>query len=366
MTVPTEHQGSRTSWHCVHVHFHEPDVDRLILDAVRPLFQQVRSRVDGLHLARHWLRGPHLRLFARTDPDTWARVVRPRVDTVVGGYLAAHPSTAVPDLEHELAQHRFLARRERERGPLTPWFPDNSIHEQPYDARPHVIRSPEVGELMAEFASAGTQPLFRMLEQVRAGADAKELIALELMLATTAAARPPVAAGFASYRSHAEAFLRSCRDPEAVRAAFDAHYESRREAFTARTRAVLATLGGGVDRTPYARRWAALCREHGRRARPLVERGLVFPPPVEPPAAPVHALPLGDRAHREALRRDPGFLTYRFLLNCAHLQVGRLGLTPFQRFRTCHAAANAVEEVLGVRAVDAVRAHVEARPDPTP
>lgn len=363
MTAETQRpdHDTRTAWHCVHVYYYEPDKDRLILDGVRPLFQQIRSRVDALYLARHWRQGPHVRLFAKTDPRTWSDVVRPRVDAVIGDHLAAHPSTAEPDLEHDLAQHRLLARREREPGPLLPWFPDNSIHEHPYDTRSHVIRSAETGELMASFAADGTNLLFRMLDRARAGLDAKELIALELVLATTVAAGPPVAAGFASYRSHAEGFLSSCRDPDAVRAAFDAHYEAHRDALLARTRAVLATSDGTA---PYTRRWAALCREYGRRVAPLVDRGLVFRPlPAAPPATlptvPVHALVVGDRAYREAVLNDPALLRHRFLLNCTYLQISRLGLTPFQRFRTCHAAANAIEEVHGVSAVDALREYVD-------
>ncbi|ROP35933.1 thiopeptide maturation pyridine synthase [Saccharothrix texasensis] len=379
MTVETEQarRDTLTTWHSLHVHYHDPDQDRLILDAVRPVFQHLRSRVAGLYLARHWRQGPHLRLFAKTDPDTWARVVRPRIEAVVGEYLARHPSTTQPDFEHDLAQHRLLARREQERGPLLPWFPDNSVHEQPYDTRPHVIRSPQTGELMASFASESTNLLFRMLDRARAGVDAKELMALELVLATAVAAGPPGTSGFASYRSHAEGFLCSCADPDAVRAAFDAHYESHRGALISRTRAVLATLGGGASTTPYARRWAARCEDYGRRVGPLIERDLVFPPapaeapaappadrPATRPAAPLHALMLGSRAYREAVLRHPDFLRYRFLLTCTHLQISRLGLTPFQRFRTCHAAANAVEEIHGVSAADAIRAYGDGHPDP--
>ncbi|MCC8246317.1 thiopeptide maturation pyridine synthase [Saccharothrix luteola] len=366
MTVETERADldTRTTWHSLHVYYYDPDKDRLILDAVRPVFQHLRSRVDGLYLTRHWRQGPHLRLFAKTDPDTWARVVRPRIESVVGEYLAAHPSTTEPDLAHDLAQHRLLARREQERGPLVPWFPDNSIHEQPYDARPHVIRSAETGELMASFASETTNLLFRMLDRVRAGADAKELIALELMLATTVTACPPVTAGFASYRSHAEGFLSSCVDPDAVRAAFDDHYDAHRETLVARTRAVLATLDGGANPTPYARRWAVRCHDYGRRVEPLIERDLVFPPmPTEAPTEPPLA---GNRTYREAVFRSPDFLRHRFLLNCTYLQISRLGLTPFQRFRTCHAAANAVEEIYGIAAVDTIRTHVEFHPNPAP
>ncbi|MGW4111038.1 thiopeptide maturation pyridine synthase [Actinosynnema sp. NPDC004786] len=372
MTVKTEpadpNTDTRTAWHCVHVYYYDPDKDDLILDAVRPLFAELRPLVKGLHLAPHWRRGPHLRLFAKTDRRTWTDVVLPRVEAVIGDYLARHPSTADLDVERHLAQHRLLAAREREHGPLVPWFPDNTIHEQPCDDRSHVIRSPRTAELMAEFASDSAPLLFAMLDRVRAGTDDKELVALELMLATTVTACGSITRGFASYRSHAEGFLYSCNDPEAVRARFDAHYESRRDALLDRTRSVLAALDGTGHATPFARHWAALCRQYGHRVDPLVAEGLVFPPlpadaPAVKPRAPMHAMMFGNRAYRETVFRHPNFLRYRFLLNCAYLQVNRLGLTPVQRFRTCHAAANAVEELHGVSAVDRIRAFVESHPD---
>jgi AcrR family transcriptional regulator len=351
----------------VHVYYYNPDKDGLILDAIRPLYTQLRSRVDALYLTPHWRQGPHLRLFAKTDPDTWAQVVRPRIDSLIGDYLAAHPSTTEPDVDRELAQHRLLAQRERELGPLTPWFPDNSIHEQPPAPRSHVLPSAETRELVNAFAADGTPVLFQMLERVRAAEDVKELLALELMLATSVTAMPPITASFASYRSHAEGFLHSCGDPAAVRVAFDAHYDARREALVDRTRAVLATLDGTADTALLARQWADLCQEYGHRVAPLIQRGLVFPPPTSerpaPTRAPMHELMFGNRAYREAVFENEDFLRYRFLLNCTYQQVNRLGLTPYERLRTCHATANAVEEIHDISAIDLIHAFVERNPD---
>jgi hypothetical protein len=38
--------------------------------------------------------------------------------------------------------------------------------------------------------------------------------------------------------------------------------------------------------------------------------------------------------------------------------ISRMGLTPYERLRTCHVAANAVEEVYGVSAFDLVAGFV--------
>lgn len=361
---------STATWYCTHVYYYEPDKDPLILDAVRPLFRRLRPMVEGLHLARHWLRGPHLRLYVKAPPRLWTDVLRPVVDGELADYLAAHPSTAVLDVERELAQHRLLAARERERGPLAPWFPDNSVQHLPHDDRAHVIRSPRTAELMAEFATEGADVLFDMLDRVRAGEDDRELLALELLLATSATAQPPITRSFASYRSHAEGFIHQCGDPDAVRAAFDAHYATRHDALVDRVRTVLGTLDGTGGGARFAPRWAALCEDYARRVEPLIEEQLVFPPvPDEPPSslkglAPFHALMFGNRAYWRAVFQDPAFLRYRFLINCAYLQVGRLGLTPYQRFRTCHAAACAVEDVYGINAIESIRAFVDSHPNP--
>ncbi|MGW2370594.1 lantibiotic dehydratase C-terminal domain-containing protein [Streptomyces sp. NPDC001667] len=112
---------------------------------MRPLFESLRGKVEAAHLARHWRQGPHLRLHLRTDPAAWGKVVQPRIESVVGGYLCTHPSTAVLDRRAESAQHQLLA--EQEHGPLSPWFPDNSIQYPPYDARLHVLHNQETADL---------------------------------------------------------------------------------------------------------------------------------------------------------------------------------------------------------------------------
>ncbi|MGH3829696.1 MAG: lantibiotic dehydratase C-terminal domain-containing protein [Pseudonocardiaceae bacterium] len=50
-----------TSWHSAHIHYHEPDKNALILDAVRPLLHQLRPVVERAYLVRPWRQGPHLR-----------------------------------------------------------------------------------------------------------------------------------------------------------------------------------------------------------------------------------------------------------------------------------------------------------------
>lgn len=353
------------AWHSAYIYYYELDKDDLILDAVRPLLAEVRPVVDRAYVVRHWRQGPHLRLHVHTDPESWRELVQPRIERIVGDYLRARPSTSGLDERTEMPAHRMLAEYERESGPLSPWFPDNSLQFPPYDARADVLGSQDVADLVADFAAAGTALLYEMLEQARSGGDAKELLALGLMLTASHTVAPPIQHAFVSYRSHAEGFLFCSRDPAGTRAMFDAHYRERREVLMERVCAVIATLEGGRDGgpVPFVREWADISHRFANRAAALVREGRLFPrvgapSPDGPPRTDFHDMMFNSARYREEIFNAGWFQLYRFVLNNTYLQISRLGLTPYERLRTCHVAANAVEEVYGVSAFDLVAASV--------
>ncbi|WP_026411568.1 thiopeptide maturation pyridine synthase [Actinomadura oligospora] len=375
---PTEQQPAEPQptaadaeqWHAAHIYYYERDKTALLLDAVRPLIHDLRAAAPDAYVLRHWRQGPHLRLNIRTDPRTWTTTVQPAIERTIGDYLAAHPSTARPDRLAALAQHRFLAQREEERGPLTPWFPDNSIQYVPFDDRRHVLNDPESVELLTDFYVDGTPLLFDALEHVRSGHDGAEAVGLGLMLATSITALPPITSSFVSYRSHAEGFIAQCADPDATRARFDAHYRAHRARLTERVRAVEATLDGDTDvPVPFVAEWADLIATFCDRATPLIAQGKLIQPPAYDAdksaqwPSEFHRMMFGNRAYHRAAFENPAFSRYRLLINYTYLHINRLGLTPPERFRLCHLAANAVEDVHRLDAVDLVRRFTLAHPN---
>ncbi|MFC5182278.1 thiopeptide maturation pyridine synthase [Actinomadura harenae] len=357
-------------WHAAHIYYYEPDKTGLLLDGVRPLLDRLRPTARDAYVLRHWRRGPHLRLNIRTDPHSWTNTVQPAIDEVVGGYLAAHPSTARVDRDRAMAQHRFLAEHEQERGPLTPWHPDNSVQYVPFDDRRHVLGDAESADLLTGFYTDGTPLLFAMLDHVRSGHDTAERIGLGLMLAASVTALPPITRSFVSYRSHAEGFLAQCADPAATRARFDAYYKSHSADLTDRVRAVMATLQNDTATpVPFIAEWAALIAAYRDRATPLIAEGKLIPPSVHDAGqaaqwpSEFHRMMFGNRAYHRAVLDDPAFRRYRLLINYTYLHINRLGLTPPERFRLCHLAANAVEDVHDLNAIDLVRTFVDAHPD---
>ncbi|MET8862782.1 thiopeptide maturation pyridine synthase [Nonomuraea sp. NPDC004580] len=358
-------------WHCVHVYYHAPDKDALLLDAVRPLLEGLRGEIEQAYVLRHWRQGPHVRINVKAAPEVWERVVRPRVDEVVGAYLREHPSTVVLDPAGSLPRHRLMAMREQERGPLTPWPPDNSIRDAAYDSRRHVLGTDEEAELLAAFYTDATPLLFGMLEHVRDGQDGKTGLALSLML-TIAHTSQRIDRSYLSFRMHAEGYLTWAADPAAARASFERVFAERRAALTGRVRDVVACLDDpGAAAVPFVREWAALLERYRPRIAAMMDDGRLVQPAIEPgeafaarpgePRAPhrepseLQRLVFDNPAYHEAIFRSPAFRRYRVLLNYTYLHLTRLGLTPLDRFRTCHLLADAVEDVYGVSGVAALR-----------
>ncbi|MGW3348738.1 thiopeptide maturation pyridine synthase [Nonomuraea rubra] len=366
------------AWHCVHVYYHAPDKDGLLLDAVRPLLDGLRGQVAAAYVLRHWRQGPHLRINVKASPAVWERVVRPRVAEIVGAYLREHPSTAELDPAASLDRHRLLAMREQERGPLTPWPPDNSIQDAPYDSRRHVLGSDEEADLLAAFYTDATPLLFGMLEHVRAGRDGGLGVALSLML-TIAHTSQRIDRSYLSFRMHAEGYLTWAADPEQARASFERAFRERRAALTERVRDVVACLDDvTAPPVPFVREWAALLERYRPRVAEMMDDGRLVQPTVEPgkaflarpgdPPAPhrepseLQRLVFDNPAYHAAIFADPAFRRYRVLLNYTYLHLTRLGLTPLDRFRTCHLLADAVEDVYGLSGLDALRRFTAPRP----
>ena len=372
-------QPEQPQWRAAHIAYFGDGTDQLLLHAVRPVIERCAGRVGSVYVLRHWRRGPHLRLVVQAEPAVFAELVEPAVAEVVGGYLREHPSTgAAPDEAALLPLHRRLADAEREPGPLTPFYPDNSITWTEHDRRIEVLGCPVGADELALFYDTTNQLLFQQLEAVAAGVP-RETLALRLMLATAHTLcrhpeDPSIRRGFVSFRSHAEGYL-STAGPR-VRQGFDQRYAANREILTAQVRSVVAAFEAGADGPDGEplRDWVTTIDPLGLRWTELYEAGEI--PEQEIPddeengigdllaASPMHQAIAGSTAYKEMMYRDPRFLRYRLMLNYTYLHLSRLGIPGLTRYLLCHLAANAVEEVYGVTALQLVLATVAAEPNP--
>lgn len=351
------------SWHTVCVSYYDDDKDDLILDAVRPLFAGLSTAVTGAHFLRHWRRGPHLRLNVRTTGAAMAAEVLPAVDGIVGGFLAAHPSTSAVDPQALLPEHRKLAKAEQDTGPLWPWRPDNTVSVEPYDCRAHVLGGREAAEAIADFYAATSGSAFAATEAVRAGQQ-RLWLAFELMVATSHAfAAEGLRRGYVSFRAHAEVFLAGTGAADRWRADWDRRYALAVPALLDRLAGITAAVDGERDCPPVVAGWLAALREFRRRGYPLVESGELRldhapagPPP--PGASPFLRELVTNREFHERLLPSPGFRRYRLLVNLLYLQLTRLGIRPVDRYLLAHFAANAAEDLYAVDAIQSLRSNV--------
>ncbi|MGX7672521.1 thiopeptide maturation pyridine synthase [Plantactinospora sp. DSM 117369] len=348
-------------WHCFQIYYHAEEKDRLILDAIRPVARRLGGQVESVYYLRHWIRGPHVRLYVRCEQDVLETLVRPAVEELVGRFLAESPSTVRLDPQEHLPMHRRLAELESESGDLLPWYPDNSI-QFTTEADPPPSEATSAG-LLADFYSDTTELAFRMTEDIASGAQ-RLGIAFNLMIATAhSLSGVGLARGSISFRSHAEAFLHGFPEGEGLRGAWDEHYRRSASALGGRLRALVSELDGATSAVPYVRDWLDALHPYRDRASRLVGSGLLTekaPPPGAnivdlTQVSPFHRELFASSAWQEQTEATEWFLSYKLVLNYTYLHLTRLGVSPVERFLLCHLAACAVEQAHGMSAVELIR-----------
>ena len=347
-------------WRSAHVYYYDENKDGLILDAVRPLFSSVARESVDAYFRRHWRRGPHVRLQFRSSETVFSNVVRPAIYDFIGGFLAAHPSRVeIPD-PRMLAVHERLAVAEREKGPLTPWLGDNTIHEVPYESRSRTVGGDKASGILADFYVATNDLAFDMIDSVRGGAP-KLAPCFDLMVATAQAfARGGFRFGFVSFRSHAEVFLASTLRPDEGRSKWDRQYRAAKLALGQRVRDVLALTERTQGTGTLVGRWIRHVAPIAGRVSTLVTRGEMSFEGTAPESrvgsmSAFHRTLRGGEFFMAHVKDSEWFLCYRAVLNYLYLHLSRIGVRPVERFLLCHLAANAAEDLFGVSAMDIAR-----------
>lgn len=227
----------------------------------------------------------------------------------------------------------------------------------------------DLAPVARDFLASATPILIGMVRSDAANRAGLLSNALDLMIGHLPAVSRPASDGvplsFLSFRSHAEAFLASSRDPAAARSAFDRRYESVRDVLEGRTRGILGEFAGN-GRSPTAPASAAA---HGwyravRAAKPLVTEHFrvgrldIMAEPDSPTAgrgfaaSSFHNTLATASALRQLLRNDPSFRSVRLLTSLLYLSLHNLGLSLVERYFLCYAVSRACESLFDVTAID--------------
>lgn len=352
------------SWRSVNIFHHDGDRTDLLLDAVRPFIAAVAPSVSRVYYQPHWRRGPHIRVPIQASSETFTDVVAPAVTDILDEYLRAHPSTVTLDERAAHAQHVRLAEHERERGPLTPWAPNNTVEIEPYDRRLHVLGGQAAADLLADYYVDTNDVVFAILDWVRGGGS-KMALAVDMFIAVANRFLPPVTYGYMSFRGHADAFI--AKMPDGLRERFDQVYEANAKHFQQRVVQITAAAEYH-DVLPFSALLDILLRYRGQ-ANELISSGnlaLNTDENGDPEAwgsawsawadrSPFHQVLGGHRAAAAQLGGWNTFQQYRVVLNWLYLNMYRLGIGELERNLICHVVSRAVEDVHGVTAMGRIQ-----------
>ncbi|MFF3867001.1 hypothetical protein [Micromonospora sp. NPDC001898] len=165
--------------------------------------------------------------------------------------------------------------------------------------------------------------------------------------------------GFLSFRSHAEAFFATCRDPAAARAAMDGRYHGARAGIDRTVAAVFEAAETGSLRDGPAGLWyATACAAKAEFMSAFRAGELTISAPPDPTR---HGNDLAhSRFHRKAgasttlqtyIQGDPAFLAVRLCTSLLYLGLHTAGLTLAERYFLCHVIGRACESLSGADAL---------------
>jgi hypothetical protein len=354
-------------WHLASIYYFDKQKDPLILDCVRPLTAKLREAgARRIFFDRHWLGGPHLRLYVESNIDP-----APLIDGEAGPYLREHPSRTALDETEMRARHSRLALLEQQDAAL-PLQPNNSVRHEPYTPDLRVLRGEAAAELTFDVADAALPLAFDIVAASRSHHNRRQTIALQLLLAH-AHQLGGIENGYLFCRSYFEKYLATqTSDPAAARAGFRRVYEARRGVLRELVISMKDDLerSGGDGSDPLVRAWTRLHRGLRSRAKDILETGaeLVWTPDAA--ALDVYDAQwtsqffshktdymerlTGNESLRRSLNTDPRYKVHVFAVNQLYRLLGAVGVTAADKILLMALIADAVEETFAVSPLELI------------
>ncbi|WP_181442347.1 lantibiotic dehydratase C-terminal domain-containing protein [Streptomyces tateyamensis] len=353
-------------------YYHHPVKGPLLRGVLLPLADRYRAQGLRVHLERHWLHGPHLRLRLDRSPGQPAgRQVATAAEEAaeaVRGWLREHPSHSELTAAELLAQAAAAGRVELVPPPYTPVHPDNTVRVEPVD------RS-ATRDLLGPDGTALREDLLRLgLSALHAGAEflgeqqdcaVARLQLLVSALAAHAAAHPGgLVGGHYSYVSHLEDHLLH-EDPDGgLRAGFERQWQAARPTVTA----LVARIAAGelLDRERPWAHWSAAAwqltqhrfdagadltgRPAGYRERAAAtgdqEQLARWSPEIRTRFSEFHQLLRRSDPQGTMLTR-PDYLVYRACTNGLYRLFTICDVRPVERYLAAYLVTRAVPELTG-------------------
>ncbi|WP_157729510.1 lantibiotic dehydratase C-terminal domain-containing protein [Tumebacillus algifaecis] len=362
-------------WQAIHVYYYEDQKEALLLDAIRPLLQELRTKfgVERLHLRRHWKFGPHVVLQMEADHDRFTDSILPYVREALAPYLQAHPSLRTLDPAQYIQLSKTLGAWELEAGPYEPLQADNTVVELPFVRRSEVVNGVNVMTAIENFWVKALDAVLDIMEDSR-GDTLKRYLWMIKMMAAVAEQFPSdgILRGHLSYRSHVEGFLKQMDQKGQLLAAYKQQEEQLGGIVEETLRDVLSKMdanGVYIGEERPLRIWSESLRDLFQECYTMAKDGKLT-------SSTDHYKDLAERIGQEAVDRwkmddpeagmsdfhktlfakqgneqffqSPEFATYRMLINVFYTYLPLFGINPNYKHLLCYLLCGAVERVKGI------------------
>ncbi|HEX5594878.1 MAG TPA: hypothetical protein VFX61_02490 [Micromonosporaceae bacterium] len=371
--------ATRTDLYC---YYHTPEKASLLHRAVLPAAHHVQQAGLAVHLERHWLHGPHVRIRLSGSAPAVASAAEKSAETL-REYLAKHPSTS--DIGPALLLQRSVlaGRAELVPGPYEPIHPDNTVRIVPADDGHlrFLLGSDAAVERRAELLRIGLAPLAASVAHLVRGNNtpaARVRLALAVMTVHATAYPLGIAAGYQSFLSHLQDFLHLHDPQRQLLTRFDQEWQQRAQSITDEVERL--TTAGDHNDDPVPRAWAEWALTAWEICRAADQRGELPLVPGDQYAQ--RAKMMGDPAliqrwdrsvrtdyseyHQKLARTDflrlPGvegnFGPYRFMTNVLYVLLNLCDITALERYLAAHLLGQAVQRLTGVTWQEAMERHL--------
>ena len=371
--------------HIVRVAYFNSDKTPLIEGPLRLLVEQfcAENGVEALAIMPHWKRGPHVNLVVECSSEYFDSVFYPTCESVIGAWLAEHPSeTVIEPAQYERLSQQ-LALVEIESPPYLPLWQNNSISRDVFTAN-DTLKLDAFKDLKVDFLS-DTLPLVFELLALKKADKQSFFVALSHMLAVcgTCYADHGLARGFNSFRSHAEFFYVQYDKDDRLRKQFDAVADK----YQTQLRPVIETLINspnnireGANAGQLLSRWSHVVAGFDAKIKRIVADNYEFLSQenvfIDKLTDVARAIPsalhqqekVGPMAR--AIAQDEGqamlsskeFIAYRTLVNFFYFLLPIVGISPAEKYCICNMTATTVERILDITWQDLmIPGHYQAR-----
>lgn len=344
-------------------HYHEECVAALLRGAVLPATELARAAGLAVHLERHWLHGPHVRIRLR-GPEATRRAVAAEIAGRLRDFLATSPSRAGVDLGELRRRAEIAGKAELLPPPYDPIHPDNTVLVTAGDQRAlaELLGAPAAVDCRADILAEGLAPVRVTLDALATVADAPAArvgVVVTAMAAHADTWPRGLRSGYHTFLSHVEDFFHGEREAP-LRAQFSRFAARAGD----RYRELVRQAATPTPADPVAaawRAWSAAAWRIGERTHQ--DGGLTGPLSAEfrrrtvsfddATAIRWNMSRRGLSPYHQALEASgfqrlaatPEFQVYRFCTNMLYQLVALCDVTPVERYLAAYLLAEATQEL---------------------